>query len=93
MFTTNKNSGVTVTVMALWDNTVIGKFTYLECPRIGELVLLADNDGSGDIVWRVTQVVHFHSPPEIKIYVINSTKEEELIKSYRAFDDGRLTKK
>ena len=77
--------GVEVIVMELNRNTPIGTFRYLKCPRIGELVLLSDNDGSGEIVWRVTQVVHFPNSPEIAIHVINSTKEIELVKSYRKY--------
>ena len=81
----SKSWGIELTVMELNENVPIGKYRYLKCPRIGELVLLSDNDGSGDSVWRVTQVVHFPNSPEIIIYVINSTKEIELVKSYRKY--------
>ena len=87
MFNSNKNSkhGLEVIVMNLWDNTPLGNYIYAVCPRIGELILLSDNDGSGDSVWRVAQVVHIPKSLEIVVYAINSTKVKELAKSYNIF--------
>ena len=37
----------------------LGIFQYTNIPRIGEWILLPDNDGSDDVGWEVKAVVYF----------------------------------
>ena len=47
-----------VFVLESTTGRTLGYFEYLSIPRVGEWILLADNDGSGDEVWVVDIVVN-----------------------------------